>query len=226
MVVTALIFLAFGSVAPAHASQPANRTGRGAPAAAVTVLYSQPFIPAGNWYQSSANGTDYDKFVWDNFTLPAGQVSTITEVRWRGAYVPNTPSSGVDFTVAIYPSVPGVFQPDMISGPLVTYPTHGSAGETEAGASGSLAMTYEYSFTLPQPFQASAGTRYWIYIVATQAGIPNWYVLQGSGGEGWHYLRQAGAGDWLYSKAPGDVAFTLVGSATLLPKTYLPLMLR
>src|SRR5512135_2829791 len=47
-------------------------------------VYSQPPDPAGDCYNSSENGMDYDEFVWDNFTLASSQA--ITEIHWRGAY--------------------------------------------------------------------------------------------------------------------------------------------
>ena len=35
---------------------------------------------------------------------------------------------------------------------------------------------YAYQFALPDPFQAAAGTKYWLQIQAFQSGPPDWAV--------------------------------------------------
>jgi hypothetical protein len=179
---------------------------------------------------SSRNGTDYDQYVWDNFTIQSSQAITITDIQWRGGYDPAKFGSGgpvTDFAVAIYPSIPGGTQPDVINPPLVRYQTGGNAGETPAGPSGNIPMTYDYSFTLPTSLQVTGGTKYWVQDEASQGGIPDWGILAGTGGDGTHFRRTAAAGDIFYQTVPGDAAFALLGSIQGFTHTlFLPLILQ
>jgi hypothetical protein len=180
---------------------------------ATTTLYSQPPSPSGGLLQSSwltPDGSDYDQYVWDGFTLPSNQA--INKIQWRGGYDPGKFGSGglvIDFTVAIYASIPGGTQPDIVAPPLVQYQTGGNAGETPAGTFGGASM-YDYTFTLPKPFQAVAGTKYWVQIEASQTGIPDWGITLGTGGDGQYFRCMAGVGDKIYQIVAGDAAFTLL----------------
>jgi PKD repeat protein len=190
-----------------------STTNAQAPAA---IIYSQPPSSSGGLLQSSwwaPDESNYDRYVWDNFTLQSTQA--ITETQWRGGYDPARFGSGgpvIDFTVAIYASIPGGSQPDVINPPLVEYQTGGNAGQTPAGTFGGTTM-YDYQFTLPTPFQAAAGTRYWVQIVAAQHGIPDWGLAAGTGGNGSHFRRAHDVGD-IYQFVPGDAAFILLGPPT------------
>lgn len=181
-------------------------------APAPNLVYSQPPSPSGGLFQSSwwyPIGTDYDQYVWDDFTLSTAR--TITKVFWRCGYDPGKFSSGgpvVDFTVSIYASIQAGIQPDVVNPPLVEYRTGGNAGETQAGTFGGIKM-YDYTFTLPTPFQAAAGAKYWIQIEASQHGIPDWGIAAGTGGNGKYFRRIAAAGDIFYQAPPGDTAFSL-----------------
>jgi hypothetical protein len=188
-------------------------------------VYSQPPNPGGGLLPSSRNGTDYDQYAWDDFTLHSTR--EITEIHWRGGYDPARLGSGgrvSDFVVAIYPSMAAGTQPDVFS-PLVQYQTGGNAGETSAGTYGGITM-YDYGFILPAPFQATAGVRYWVQIEAPQGGVPDWGIAAGTGGDAKYFRRFAAAGDVFYQVAPGDAAFTLLGPSTFTPRFYLPLILR
>ncbi len=194
---------------------------------ATAIVYGQPPSPSGGLYQSSRNGTDYDQYVWDNFTIQSSQAITITEIQWRGGYDPARFGSGgrvTDFIVAIYPSMAAGTQPDVTNPPLVQYQTGGNAGETPAGTYGGVAM-YDYGFILPAPFQATGGTKYWVQIEAPQGGIPDWGIAAGTGGDGKYFLGFAATGDIYYQIAPGDAAFTLLGPSPLARRAYLPLIL-
>ncbi len=196
-----------------------------APAA---IVYSQPPSPGGGLHQSSRNGTDYDQYVWDSFTIQPSQAITITEVQWRGGYDPARFGSGgpvLDFTVAIYPSIAGGSQPDVTHPPLAQYQTGGNAGETPAGSFGGIAM-FDYSFVLPAAFQATGGTKYWVHIEASQGGIPDWGITAGTGGDGTYFQGFAAAGDIFYHTVSGDAAFTLLGTSTPTSRIYLPLIFR
>ena len=192
-----------------------------APAARADVAYSQAPDPAGGQYKSAwwaPDGFDDDEYVWDAFTLASG--TAITEVRWRGAYG-NFPSGTgqspvYDFTVSIYASIAGGFQPDVTHPPLVKYHTNNNAGETPAGVAGGFAM-FDYHLTLPSAFQAVAGTKYWVQIEAYQGMTPSgwrpdWSIAKGTGGDGSHFHRIGGTGGYFSSRS-GDCAFTLMKAA-------------
>ena len=179
-------------------------------------IYTQPIDPSGKLYLSSwldPDGSDFDQNVWDDFTLQSDQ--TITEIDWFGGYDPTKSGLGgpvLDFNVSIYPSIAVGTEPAVAGAPLVTYQTGGNAGETSIGLVNGIPMN-SYIFSLPVPFTASAGVKYWVYIVASQGGSsPDWSLAAGLGGNGSHYRWGSGAGgDSGYRSVPGDVAFTLLG---------------
>ena len=185
-------------------------SGSGAQTLPTAVLYSQPPSSSGTLYHSSwmdPDGSDWDQWVWDSFILPSTQA--ITEIQWRGGFDPAYLGSGgpvIDFTVAIYPSIAAGTEPNVVNPPLVEYQTGGDAGQTLAGIFGGTTM-YDYQFTLPAAFVATAGTKYWVQIEAWQHGIPDWGLSQGTGGNGSHFRRVYVN----YQSAPGDAAFTLLG---------------
>jgi hypothetical protein len=88
------------------------------PSAAV---YSQPPNPGGGFYLSSRwspDGSDYDQYVWDDFTLASAR--TITEVSWRGTHDPARSAYGkpvADFVVSIYGSIAAGTEPDTTNPP-------------------------------------------------------------------------------------------------------------
>ena len=176
-------------VTHAQAPHPVSQSLVGAntrPSTAV-VVYSQPPSSAGGLLQSSLrdpDGSASDQWAWDDFTL--GWTQTITEVQWRGGYDPARLGSGgpvVDFALAIYPSNPTGFEPDVAHPPLVHYQLGGNAGETAADMLGGV-QTYACRYTLPVPFQAAAGTKYWVQIEALQGGTPDWGLSKATGGMG------------------------------------------
>ncbi|GMV25044.1 MAG: hypothetical protein AMXMBFR58_10750 [Phycisphaerae bacterium] len=188
------------------------------PALAETV-FNQPPDPNGGQYKSAwyaEDGLDSDEYVWDSFIIPAN--TPITEVRWRGAYTNYLSGVGkapvYNFTVAIYASNITGFEPDVTKPPLVEYETGGNAGETPAGTFGGVAM-YDYAFTLPSPFQATGGTKYWMQIEAwqgltpTYGWPPDWSIAKGTGGNGAHFRKVGGTGGMFHSIS-GDCAFMLL----------------
>jgi hypothetical protein len=78
---------------------------------------------------------------------------------------------------------------------------------------------YSYAFSLPTSFNASAGVKYWVHIVAAQGGSgPDWGIAAGTGGDGNHYRWGSGAGgDSGFRSVPGDIAFTLLGQIPEVP---------
>jgi hypothetical protein len=189
-------------------------------------IYTQPVDPSGRLFLSSwldPDGSDFDQYVWDNFTLQSNE--TITEIDWFGAYDPMRAGLGgpvLDFTVAIYPSIAAGTEPAVANPPLVEYQTGGNAGETSIGPVNGIPM-YSYAFSLPTLFNASAGVKYWVYIVASQQGSsPDWSIAAGMGGDGSHYRWGSGSGgDSGFRSVPGDAAFTLLG---LLPDKATPII--
>lgn len=197
------------------------------------VLYQQPPSLVGGAFVSSwwdPDGSNYDQYVWDAFTLDA--TANVNAVEWRGTYGASGPAT--NFTVAIYGSIPAGTQPDFSRPPLVEYQTGDNAGQTFAGIFGGVAM-YDHSFTLPVVFEALAGVKYWLQIEGWQPGFPDWSLAAGSGGDGSHFLcehnnitsdggtansggadRAGGVptGCWFTSRT-GDGAFTLLGTGTV-----------
>lgn len=189
-------------------------------------IYEQPIDPNGKLILSARrdpDGSDFDQYVWDDFTLSNG--GAISQINWYGGYDPLKSGRGgpvTDFTVSIYPSMAAGTEPAIANPPLVKYQTGGKAGETAFTVVNGIQIN-QYSFSLSTPFVAEAGTRYWIYIAASQQGSsPDWSFISATGGSGNHYIKTSGAGgDVLYRFAPGDVAFTLLGLGSL-PMTSTP----
>jgi hypothetical protein len=104
------------------------------------------------------------------------------------------------------------------------YRTGGNAGETPAGTFGGAAM-YDYKFTLPAPFQAAAGTKYWLQIQALQHATPDWGMAAGTGSDGNHYRMTHVEGN-NFLMVPGDTSFSLLAPEIEPPakpyKIYLP----
>jgi hypothetical protein len=212
--------------APAAVSTARSESDAGAPATAgedpiaaePVLLFSQPPNPDGGLILSSVRvpeGRGTSQWAWDNFIFEAPQ--TITEIRWRGAYDPARRGSGgmvQDFTVDIYPSIPVGSEPDVAKPPLVHYEVGGNANEKAAELAGDVQM-YDYSFTLPVPFEADAYTPYWVQIEAIQSGNPDWALSKGTRGDAQHFRRILGDSSNIYQYAPGDAAFDLLapGSA-------------
>ena len=185
-------------------------------------LFSQPVDLSGKLFLSAwldPDGSDFDQKIWDDFTLQSNE--TITEINWVGGYDPLKNGMGgpvLDFTLAIYPSIAAGTEPAVAGPPLVKYQTGGSAGETSIGMVGGIPM-YAYAFSLTTPFNASAGIKYWVHIVASQGGSsPDWGIAAGTGGNSSHYRWGAGAGgDSGFRSVPGDAAFTLLGPIPDIP---------
>ena len=84
------------------------------------IVFEQPHDGSGTLHHSSRyqpNGTDYDQFVWDAFSVPTAQA--VTEIRWRGGYNPGWATFAgqiANFHVSIYGSIPGLSQPFLGSG--------------------------------------------------------------------------------------------------------------
>jgi hypothetical protein len=188
--------------------------------AQATVVFNQPHDGSGTLHKSSwypPDGLDGDAYCWDSFTLASS--TSISEVRWRGGYEFHPSGSGqspvYDFEVSIWRSIGGGSQPDLgPGGRLVIYYVGGNASETPAGSYGGVAMN-DYAFMLPSPFPASAGTKYWVRIVAWQglaapSFAPDWGLARGTGGDNFHFRYITGG---MYQTIQQDLAFSLLATA-------------
>ena len=176
------------------------------------LVFEQPHNSSGTVYHSCwlpPDGTVYDEYLWDNFTLSSSQA--ITEIRWRGGHDPAYAAytgAVTSFRIRIYPSIAAGSQPDVIATPLCDYTSSGNCGETLAGAFGSTTL-YDYHFTMPSAFQAVANVKYWMQITANQAsGIPDWGFAAATGGNGSHFRKL----EYQYQVISGDTAFSLFTS--------------
>lgn len=192
-------------------------TGNLATLPQLTEVFTQPPNPAGGYDKSAwypPDGLDSDQYVWDRFIVGSNQA--IGEVRWRGAYTNYLSGAGqspvFDFTIDFYGSIAGGSQPDVTQRPLVRYRVGGNAGETLAGTFGGVLM-YDYAFTLPTPFRAVAGTKYWVQIEASQGLTPiyrwppDWSLAYGTGSHGAHFRHSEHGG---YQSISRDIAFTML----------------
>jgi hypothetical protein len=209
--------------------EPAAPDHAGAAALPILVIYNQPPSPSGGLLYSSLrepDGSALDQWTWDEFVL--GSARTITEVRWRGLYDPARLGLGgpvYNFTVDIYPTIAAGSEPDLANPPLVHYELGGNAGETPAGVVAGV-PTYDYGFVLPTPFQAAAGTKYWVQIEAWQYGTADWGLAKATGGNGHHFEKVKGNSSIIYRSASGDAAFTLLGPGVANYWFYFPVILR
>ena len=179
------------------------------------VIFSYPPNSSGGLIQSSwvaPNGSDQDMYAYKDFTLASTQ--SIREIDWRGGYMLNAPYGHVSgFTVTIFESIAGGSQPHVTTPDtqeiyLAKYTVAGNAGETLAGVVGGTTM-YDYKSVLPIPFQAVAGTKYWLRIEASQNTFPDWGIAVGAGGNG-NYFRFSTCLAMFTMIAGGDTAFALL----------------
>jgi hypothetical protein len=221
-IVASLVLSSCSASLQAQALEQKQQVGDNTIASITGPIYEQPVDPNGKLLLSARldpDGSDNDRYVWDNFTIATNEA--ITEIDWFGVYDPLRFGAGgpvVDFSVSIYSSNLAGTEPAIANPPLVHYQTAGNAGETQIGTVKGAAL-YAYASNLPAPFYVVAGAKYWIQIEAFQEGsIPDWNLAAGDGPDNNHFARMSGAGgDILYRTMPGDVAFTLIGPLPDLP---------
>ncbi len=167
-------------------------------------VYTQPVTTTSALF-SSAGGSISN----DNFTLSSSAV--ITSVNWDGASISYPATS---FTIDIYSNNSGV------PGALLDSTTVGTGNPTATGSliltganvSGYSILSYESAII---PFDATAGTEYWISIIGDTASDFAWST--GSGGDGLSGQIYNGT-DYPQNT---DLAFTLNASPTPEPSSLI-----
>jgi hypothetical protein len=133
------------------------------------VVLSQPLDTSATPYLSgSFANTDANQYVYDTFKLTNAE--TLTSLNWQG-----TDAGGAQFTLRFYDTQPST--PDSGGGnPSKSY-LNVTPDVTQAAGG-----FFSYAYALPTSFAASAGTQYWLSVVAINsswlwagdgAGTPN-----------------------------------------------------
>ena len=175
------------------------------------IIYDQPYDGSNiaDAYASQNDSTiggfgDFAK-AYDNFTLDSA--TSIGKVKWYGEFFLNEEIFSVAPDPAPISNFLIQFWSDS-SGPnvqLFSETIVGNAHETFVEKIGDFNL-YQYGMDLSLPFQALAGTTYWLSIQATLDYPPQWGWYQGKGGNGVAYQ------DYLFGNTgsiPTDLAFRL-----------------
>ena len=167
------------------------------------IIYDQPYDGSNiaDAYASqndSASGGfgDFAK-AYDNFTLDSA--TSIGKVKWYGEFFSGEPAPISNFLIQFWSDNSGP-NAELFSETIV-----GNAHETLVEKIGNFNL-YQYGMDLSLPFQALAGTTYWLSIQATLDYPPQWGWYQGKGGNGVAYQ------DYLFGNTgsiPTDLAFRL-----------------
>ncbi|MBV6457722.1 MAG: hypothetical protein HONBIEJF_00839 [Fimbriimonadaceae bacterium] len=200
----------------------------GSTVSGAATLFTYPHNGTGSLIASShvwEDGSDSDMYAYESFILPIN--AEIQEIRWRGGYIHDALYGRLTgFDITIYASIQGDWQPycgnpDMDETIyLACYEFMTNAGETSAGTFGGKQL-YDYHYTLPQPFVATAGVKYWLKIEGRQAVYPDWGIAVGTGGDGQHFHFSTGMARFYW--LTGDTTFALLGSSfgeVLVPVAY------
>jgi hypothetical protein len=179
------------------------------PALALPIVYSQaPQSPVQSTRASQSTSTFGLIFqTFSSFSLSAN--SSISGVLWKGSYFNtlvnngafNPPPNAASFAVAFYGNNSGT--PGSLLSLFSFSPA--AAGQTFVGQQAFPATTptlglgiYNYAATLPTSFLATAGTTYWLSVIAftpdptaTQA---QWGWNGGAGGSGTSFQTASGVG--------------------------------
>ena len=166
------------------------------------IIYDQPYDGSNiaDAYASqndSASGGfgDFAK-AYDNFTLDSA--TSIGKVKWYGEFFSGEPAPISNFLIQFWSDNSGP-NAELFSETIV-----GNAHETFVEKIGDFNL-YQYGMDLSLPFQALAGTTYWLSIQATLDYPPQWGWYQGKGGDGVAYQDFFGE----IGAIPKDLAFSL-----------------
>lgn len=166
------------------------------------IIYDQPYDGSNiaDAYASqndSASGGfgDFAK-AYDNFTLDSA--TSIGKVKWYGEFFSGEPAPISNFLIQFWSDNSGP-NAELFSETIV-----GNAHETLVEKIGNFNL-YQYGMDLSLPFQALAGTTYWLSIQPTLDYPPQWGWYQGKGGDGVAYQDFFGE----IGAIPKDLAFSL-----------------
>ena len=167
------------------------------------IIYDQPYDGSNiaNAYASQNDSTIIDGYgdfakAYDNFTLDSA--TSIGKVTWYGEFFRGEPTPISNFLIQFWSDNSGP-NAELLSETIV-----GNAHETLVEKIGNFNL-YQYGMDLSLPFQALAGTTYWLSIQATLDYPPQWGWYQGKGGVGvahQDYFGEIGV-------IPKDLAFSL-----------------
>ena len=180
----------------------------GAVPAGAAILFNQSAANSSAWTSETSNGSNGFNQVWDNFTL--GSQVTVTNVAWTGWILPDF---GIinGFTIGFYAdSVDGPFH---TPGALIySAQIAGDANEARVGVHNAYGI---FDFNALVVFSASAGTQYWISIVANPQSA-TWGWANSNGGD-----FSLFEDDQNGARGPvgTDVAFTLSNASTPEPSS-------
>ena len=163
------------------------------------ILFSQPSDNFGVLFSQNDTGGTFGAYatVYDNFSLASS--ANIESVDFVGGYYnPASKGSITAFTISIYAD-----SSNSPGGLLYSTNIAGNGGETLVGldTTGSLAFSYAENIF----FSATAGTQYWMSIVADLSFPPQWGWDNSSAGDGVGYQNFFGSLD----STETDSAFTL-----------------
>jgi hypothetical protein len=168
-------------------------------------VYSQVANFPGGTVASSQNdigGLGTYTIAYDNFSL--GQDTAITDLHWHGGYFNGAgPVPIASFTISFFDNAA-----DQPGATLLSQTIAGNAGETFVG-NDFFGPVFDYAVDLSTPFGATAGTTYWLTIIAALPVPPNWGWYTSAGGDGTSVFEFFGNRDPL----PFDFAFDLTGTA-------------
>jgi hypothetical protein len=171
-------------------------------------IYSQVSDNNGAYVsQEDSNGFGLFAQTYDNFTLEAP--AEIDAVDWVGSYFDPQDGRLTGFTVSFYADESG--QPGAL---LTSFTTTGNAGETYLGIDNIGDPLYSYG--TPVNFNASAGTTFWLSIVADLGYPQEWGWETSSDGDLTSYQDFFGT----LGQVSPDEAFTLDGNFTPEPFTF------
>lgn len=167
------------------------------------IIYDQPYDGSNiaDAYASQNDSTIEDGYgdfakAYDNFTLDSA--TSIGKVKWYGEFFSGEPAPISNFLIQFWSDNSGP-NAELFSETIV-----GNAHETLVEKIGNFNL-YQYGMDLSLPFQALAGTTYWLSIQATLDYPPQWGWYQGKGGKGVAYQDFFGESGAI----PKDLAFSL-----------------
>jgi len=172
------------------------------------VVYTQAWDQRCVAYQSQTDPSSGSlATVYDNFTLASSAV--VTDLVWNGGFLHSPTGTITAFTIDFWADSSG--QP---GGLLKSATITGNANATVDPVHPGGGNAYDYSVS-GLSFSATAGTQYWLSIVATgDAGDP-WGWATGTGGDGRSYEDVTGSGRSLIAS---DMNFTLSSNGVATPE--------